>query len=563
MIQNPHKYIFLGILVFIFIGIWAAFSFHKKNLATVDRFFITEDDYLKHLQFVRERMGLPDNGEVRRGILKNMVEEKIFLVEGYRKKFDQDSLGRFIKDFLFRKTLLNMYYDQMIKSRISITDSELVELFHNVNTRVRAKYLLAKSKEEADSILNLLNKGADWNEIARNIFQDSHLKNTGGDLGYFTVDEMELPIEKAAYHLPLHTISKPIKFSKGYAILKVEDRKSNPLLTETEFLKSKPKLKMFLLHRKKKEIIDAYVDSLIRELHIEYNEKNIKGLYDKFTQSKSSFVMEKSYPFQQLDAREWKNKVLLKYDSEKNYTFAEFFQEARYNDPDSWKWIHNINDFKKFINGVLVRQLLLKDKKVQKLSESGSFKDKFQKSFENYLVDRVKTYYQNHITIPEDTLLNYYVKNKDLFAEPPAYKFVELHVKSESVLPKIKSMISKKISLTDILQSKSMEQVEGGDIGFFTSKEFSKIVKKNVKVSVGDVFGPFKVKDGYVYFQCVDKLEGKQYSYDEVKSKVKKAVLYIKWDQYKKEIIDSLKHTMKVSVDYRKLRKIKKKVKEI
>ncbi len=438
-----QKKIIIGITFLFLIAGWVILkkSQNHSYIAKVDQFSISDRDYIQKLNTLITRMGLPDNGEVRRGLLRNLVEEKVFLVDGIRKGFDKDSLARFKKDFLRRKVLLNMLLDTLVRQKVSVTDPELIEIFKRANIKVRAKYLLARTREEADSLLNLLKQGASWDDLAKKIFDDSHLKSTGGDLGYFSLDEMELPIEDAAYSLPLNKISQPIPFSKGYAILKVIDRKGNPFLTESEFAKNKEKLARFLIHRKKKIVLDAYVDSLIQTFHIQYNDKNLQFVYHLFEQYKN---FEKVREFAKAIPDSLMDKELLTYDG---HTFAvrNYLQEVRYNETYYSKWIDNYDDFKQFLNGMVARKYLVQSPLAKSIQKSEKYQNRVKQYFENFVIDRTLEYYKSNIQIPQDTLVTYYEKNKDLFGEPDLYKFYSLEFQNENLKQQIVGYIQKAI----------------------------------------------------------------------------------------------------------------------
>ena len=101
-----------------------------------------------------------------------------------------------------------------------------------------------------------------FEELAEENFKDPQLRDTGGALGYFTVDEMDPAFEDAAFALDIGQISKPIRTAQGYSIIQVQDRIIRPLLTESEYIKHRSKLEDYCRYRKKIKATQTFVDSL-------------------------------------------------------------------------------------------------------------------------------------------------------------------------------------------------------------------------------------------------------------------------------------------------------------
>lgn len=88
---------------------------------------------------------------------------------------------------------------------------------------VKASHILVNTKEEAVSIKSQIDKGANFEEMAK-----KHSKcpsgNNGGNLGYFGKGEMVPSFETAAFNLPVGKVSDPIKTQFGWHIIKVYDK---------------------------------------------------------------------------------------------------------------------------------------------------------------------------------------------------------------------------------------------------------------------------------------------------------------------------------------------------
>ena len=83
----------------------------------------------------------------------------------------------------------------------------------------------AKKKEQIDSIAQVLAAGADFEAVASKESEDPGTRPNGGKLGWFGTGQMVPEFEEAAFSLANGEISKPIKTSYGYHIIKRLDGK--------------------------------------------------------------------------------------------------------------------------------------------------------------------------------------------------------------------------------------------------------------------------------------------------------------------------------------------------
>ena len=61
--------------------------------------------------------------------------------------------------------------------------------------------------------------------LAKTSFNDPMLRDNGGSLGYFTVDEIDPAFEEAAFAPKIGELSQPVRTNDGYSIIRVDDRK--------------------------------------------------------------------------------------------------------------------------------------------------------------------------------------------------------------------------------------------------------------------------------------------------------------------------------------------------
>jgi peptidyl-prolyl cis-trans isomerase C len=118
---------------------------------------------------------------------------------------------------------------------------------------VRARHILVPTEDEAKAILVQLKGGADFATLAKEKSKDPGASE-GGDLGYFTKDQMVPEFADVAFKLDKGQISDPVKTQFGWHIIQVEDKRIKPAPT---FEQVKPQLENYVAHRAQAELVDT------------------------------------------------------------------------------------------------------------------------------------------------------------------------------------------------------------------------------------------------------------------------------------------------------------------
>jgi peptidyl-prolyl cis-trans isomerase C len=86
----------------------------------------------------------------------------------------------------------------------------------------------AASKAAEDKVKNTIariKKGEDFATLAKALTEDPSGKQDGGDLGYFTREQMVPEFSEVAFKLEKGQVSDPVKTQFGWHVLKVEDKR--------------------------------------------------------------------------------------------------------------------------------------------------------------------------------------------------------------------------------------------------------------------------------------------------------------------------------------------------
>lgn len=92
-----------------------------------------------------------------------------------------------------------------------------------------------EAKVKAEEVIEKLNNGADFAELAKEYSTDEGSKDNGGDLGYFNKGQMVQEFEDAAYALDLNKYTtEPVKTTYGYHVILKTAQKDKPSYKEAK-----------------------------------------------------------------------------------------------------------------------------------------------------------------------------------------------------------------------------------------------------------------------------------------------------------------------------------------
>jgi len=163
----------------------------------------------------------PEEMELELGELLGLTESN---PEAFASAFEQE---------LERSDLSEEEYRTMVEADILI--SKVQEIFSQsvpaAVEQVRVRQILVGTEEEALSVLERLDAGEDFGDLAGELSLDSATKEEGGEKGWQARDEMDLTYAAKVFALEVGAPSQPIPGQGGYFIFEVEEREDDRELT--------------------------------------------------------------------------------------------------------------------------------------------------------------------------------------------------------------------------------------------------------------------------------------------------------------------------------------------
>lgn len=224
------KGLIVSVLLSAFIAPFPAIAEDDVVVARVNGSEIHKSDVMHELSGLPAQLQQIPVDQIYPQLLDRMIDAKLLLAEGYAAKVNETAdfkermkraEERIITDVTLREKIKPMVTDDKIKAMYDgIVKASPKE------EEVKARHILVKTEKEAKDIIELLNKGGDFNKLAAEKSTDAASATQGGDLGYFTKKTMVKPFADAAFAMKAGDYSKtPVKSDFGYHIIKVEDKR--------------------------------------------------------------------------------------------------------------------------------------------------------------------------------------------------------------------------------------------------------------------------------------------------------------------------------------------------
>jgi peptidyl-prolyl cis-trans isomerase C len=170
-----------------------------------------------------------DPATKKESVLAFLIDMKIVAKAAESKKIEDRE--DFKTRLAFARNRLLMDNLLAAEGKAATTDEAMKKVYDEAakqiegEVEVHARHILVETEDEAKAIAAELKKGADFAELAKKKSKDPGASD-GGDLGFFTKDQMVPEFSAVAFSLEPGKISDPVKSQFGWHIIKVEEKRN-------------------------------------------------------------------------------------------------------------------------------------------------------------------------------------------------------------------------------------------------------------------------------------------------------------------------------------------------
>ena len=233
--------------------------------------------YRENLEVVKENLGA---GVPESRLVSRMVELRLLANQAREQGLHNDPSTQARIQNAIDNQLANTYLTDYLAS-VEISEEELKAAYDKAvkdlggEEQHRAWHILVKDEDKARELLEEIENGADFAELAKEHSVDTVSGEAGGDLGWFSLDQMVEPFANAVAELePGELGDEPVESQFGWHIIKLEGVRQSP---PPSFDQMRPELE----DRIRRQAITTKIDELRTDANVEILTDEVRSMVDR------------------------------------------------------------------------------------------------------------------------------------------------------------------------------------------------------------------------------------------------------------------------------------------
>ncbi|MCW9097290.1 MAG: peptidylprolyl isomerase, partial [Ignavibacteriaceae bacterium] len=257
----------------------------NEQFVVLDQQLLTLDDFIQELAFEKFFVDTVYADLIRGKLnlfVKRFIEHELFAREGYKRGYQ--NLPEVQRDLnMWKSYYLSDALRTKVANEIQVSDEEIRNYIdeqikgETPTMEVKIIELLTNDLDVIKNVLDELDKGGDFKQLAKKFTIREEAKNNNGELGFFPVNQYG-EIGRIAATLEIGQLYGPVQVPEGYSLFQLVDKKEENKLTGIDFEKDQARIKNIIKSKKySDEIIQKTVD-LANKYGVSVDEELLKSI---------------------------------------------------------------------------------------------------------------------------------------------------------------------------------------------------------------------------------------------------------------------------------------------
>ena len=464
--------------------------------------------------------GLPedDKAEITRieeaqNHLHTMINIQLLIMEAKAADLDKSPEFHARLKKIQQEKLISIFQDRALEVEEEVKEGEVREYAERMGlTRaVRLADIMVPSRENALAVLQELNNGVPFGQVAQKWSINKKTSAQGGDLGRYTTREhMVTPLQDKLFSLALGEVSEPIKIGGNYSLFTVIADSTIELSPDRELA-----IQMGLKKEKKQRALLTLVAELKEKYHLELDREGLALIVEK-VRGGASFASETE-----------RNIVLYRYDGGE-ITAQDLADAGHVLKGNALAQLSDSSQVIAFAERHVVSNAMLVEAALRAgIDEEAETVEWLGNQANQLLISAIRArLLRAKVTIAENELRQFYKTHAERYLHPEQIEVQEVLVETEAEALRLMAQIQKGARLGDLAKKYSIRSLENRDEeGRFHFHLFEKaflggFVEVAEKAEIGALTGPAKVDEGYSIFKVLSR-ERKRETFQEAEWRVR------------------------------------------
>ena len=257
----------------------------NEQFVVLDQQPLTLDEFIQDLAFEKFSVDTVYADLIRTKLnlfVKRFIEHELFAREGYKRGYQ--NLPEVQRDLsMWKSYYLSDALRTKVADEIQVSDEEIRNYINEHNNgdkptiEVKIVELLTNDLDVIKNVLEELDKGGDFKQLAMKYTIRQETKNNDGELGFFPINQYG-ELGRIAATLEIGQLYGPLQVPEGYSLFQLVDKKEEKNLTGIDFEKDRARIKNIIKSKKfSDETIQKTVD-LANKYGVSVNEELLKSI---------------------------------------------------------------------------------------------------------------------------------------------------------------------------------------------------------------------------------------------------------------------------------------------
>mgnify|MGYP001985119645 CR=1 FL=1 len=441
--------------------------------------------------------------------LQTLVDTELLLLEARAQRIGESPAFLSRLNRMVRDKLVQEFKRKAI--RVTIPETELAQYLEEqgFNRALRISDIMVTDLETAERVLQEVDAGVKFAEVARKWSTNRETAAMGGDIGRFvTRYEMRPAIAALLFRLPVGSVSAPIPVGGRYSIFKILEEMAMEPAGEM-----KKEAAEALRRRKFASATDSLVAALTQDLHLRRDEAGLLAFVELLQRGANAAAGGGSFDI-----------VLYRYD-DGQLDAAAVIDVSKALDGVALASLKSAEQLDAFIRQHVIPDVLLQAAALRDgISDEEEISTWLKERKRHLLLSGLRgRMLQRHGPITAEEIRQYYDAHQKKFLHPEQFDIQEILVDTLASAERLRDMIEDgSADMGDLARAHSIRSLDvRNEKGRFhlhlhESAQFGGLAEAVMAADVGELVGPVEVREGFSVFRVLSK-ERKRESFEEAK----------------------------------------------